>query len=238
MTVAVGTEAPGTGENNTPDPNADPNNSTEPKTPETPAGPPAGETAEQKATRLEAEVARLNREKEDVRVQKKGEIADTATKKAVAALAKAVGIELPGGEELTVETLTEKLNEQTGKTAEATKEANATKIELAVYKSATPKGIDVDRLTDLKSFDTATKDLDPADPSFEAKLTAAIDAAVKKDPSLKGRPGGGSQRSGAENFSGSGDSKPITKEDFAKMSIEDKTALFRSNRAEFDRLSA
>lgn len=199
--------------------------------------PPAGETPEQKATRLEAEVARLEREKADVRVNKQGDIANKATQKAVAALAKSLGIELPGGEELTVESLTEKLNEQTGKTEKATEKANSTARELAVYKAATPDGVDVDRLTDSRTFNQTIEALDPSDKDFDAKIKAAVSAAVTKDPSLKSRrQGGGTQRSGGENFGGSGGSTPLTKDQFVALSTAEKSKLFLTNRSEYNRL--
>lgn len=182
------------------------------------------------------EIEKLRRENGDARINAKNQAAEDAKREQLIAVAKALGIEIPEGEKPTVDTLTEQLNQQTTQATEAQREANATKIELATYKEASKLGIDPDRLTNLRSFEAATRDLDPTSAEFTAKVIEAINAEVAKDQSLK-RPGGTS-RSGAENFGGAGGTQTLTKEQFAGLSIEDKGKLFVNNRSEFDRLSA
>lgn len=86
--------------------------------------------------------------------------------------------------------------------------------ELAVYKAAGNLADPV-KLLDRTSFTNAIKGIDPAD---GVALTAAIDAAVKADPTLKAARAAGA--SGIEQTGGSGEQGQITEEQLQKMTPE------------------
>jgi hypothetical protein len=181
------------------------------------------------------EIEKLRKENGDARIQAKAAAAEEAQQKAIAAFAKAMGIEIPGDEKPTVESLTEKLN-QTSVEAEQTKaEASRLKVEMAVIKEAAKQRVDVDKLTNSRSFYENITSLDPTAEDFEAAVQSAIEAEVEKDRTLKAT--GGPAKSGAETYGGTGDQQAITKEQFEAMSLDEKTQLFRTNRSEFDRLA-
>lgn len=72
----------------------------------------------------------------------------------------------------------------------------ATKVELAVYRSASKHQADPDALLDSRSFLAEATKLDPSSDEFGTKITEAIKSAVNQNPKLKlagqapGRSGG------------------------------------------------
>lgn len=182
------------------------------------------------------EIEKLRKENGDARINAKAQAAEQARQEAISAFAKAMGIDLPGDEKPTVEDLTEKLNLTAAESEAMAKEARTLKIELAVVKEALKQRVDVDRLTNSRSFYENVTTLDPTAEDFEAAVKAAIDAEVEKDRTLKG--GNTPTKSGSETYGGTGAQQEITEEQFAAMSLEEKTQLFRTNRAEFDRLTS
>lgn len=195
------------------------------------------ETPEQKIARLEAANATLEREKENVRIQKLGTERTEAKRQELLSLAKVTGLDIKEPDKETVATLTEKL---TGKVMEgdtSKDEAKAAKVELAIYKTANKPELRInpDKLANSVSFMKATADLDPTDPEFETKLTAAMQAELTKDPSIK--VSGGTGSSGPDAFGGAGGAQAVTPEQFKAMSMADKTKLFQTNPALFERLA-
>ena len=136
--------------------------------------------------------------------------AEQAQQDAIRALAKAAGIELPGGEDTAPKP--EELAQQLSSSQQAQRDAA---IELGVFKAATAPGVSVNiqRLTDSRNFMTKVQALDPAADDFAAQVTAAINEAVAADPSLKaGRAPGASSIDTTAGGSGSRaprSSKPV-----------------------------
>jgi len=205
-----------------------------------PAPAPQGETPEQTIARLTAENQTLAREKENVRIQKEGELKKEAKRTELLNLAGVLGIEVKDPTKETLESLTEKLTGRAlagdNTTTEAQSEARNAKMELAIYKTAGTEKVNADKLANSISFQTATKDLDPTAADFNEKLKAAMQAELKKDPSIA--ISGGSGTSGADQYGGAGGGQEVTAEQFAAMTIADKTKLFQTNPALFARLSA
>jgi len=79
----------------------------------------------------------------------------------------------------------------------------ATKVELAVFRSASKHGADADSLLDSRSFLDAVKSLDPASASFADDVETAIKNATKKNPKLKAA-APGPARSGGDMPGGPG----------------------------------
>jgi hypothetical protein len=67
----------------------------------------------------------------------------------------------------------------------AQRDARATKVEVAVLKSASKHDADPALLADSRSFMDSIADLDPADDDFKSKLDAAIKKAVEDNAALK-----------------------------------------------------
>lgn len=195
------------------------------------------ETPEQIVARLQADVQRLEREKQDARIQKEGQIKQEAKRQELLNVARVAGIEVADPATETIESLTEKLTGKVMKGDETTIELQQAKIELAVYRSAALPDVrvDPDRLTNRVSFVKAASALDPSAPDFNDKLKAVILAEAQNDPSI--RIGGtGAVTSGPDQYGGAGGGQ-ITKEAFAKMGVGERTALYRANPELFARLS-
>jgi hypothetical protein len=95
----------------------------------------------------------------------------------------------------------EKLKAQTKRQADELRES---KVELAVYRSASRAGGDPDALLDSRGFLAAVSDLDPTDADFDTQVVDAIKSAVKKNPKLSKAQVAGS--SGGEHRGGPGGS--------------------------------
>lgn len=156
--------------------------------------PPANETPEQKATRLEAEVERLRKENGRSRVDGKTQAAEEARNDLVQQLGKALGFVKEGERAPTAEQLVKDL-------AEATEKGQQAELELAVHKRAGKLGADVEALLDSRSFLAAIKGLDPAKGE---DLDNAIKKAVGENPKLKASQAGAA--GGADIAGGSGES--------------------------------
>lgn len=206
---------------------------------QTSAGTPSTPSAEDWAKAQET-IQRLEREKTDARVRKEGELKQNAKRDQLLNLAKALQVEGIDDKAETVESLTQKLTgrvAQGDSNAQAVEDARQARIELAVLRSAVTAGANADKLTNLRSFERATRDLDPTAPDFATKVEAAIAAEVAKDPTLAIREG--ANTSGAEHHGGSGGgSTTVTAEEFAKMTMLEKNRLFMTNPDEFKRLTA
>jgi hypothetical protein len=153
--------------------------------------PPADETPEAKATRLESEVTRLRRENASSRTGAKQQAADEARKAVVEDIAKALGLK-EGDKAPTVEDLTKQLTEQTSKTEETAAVARDTQAELVVWQNATALGVDAGALTDSRAFAAAIKDLDPTSKTFVGDVKKAAQEAAEKNPKLKSTQAAGS----------------------------------------------
>lgn len=212
---------------------------TDPK-PADPKGAPSNtETDAQKVARLEADVQRLEREKQDARVKKEGEIKKEAQRKQLLSMAEATGIKIDDPDKETVESLYQKLTgkvmEGDQQTEQTSEELKATKLELAVYRLAGTEKVDAEKLNNRVSFVKAAAALDPSAGDFNDKLKALIEQEAKNDPSIK--VSGGTTTSGADQYGGAGGGQEVTKEQFEKMSISERTDLFRKNPTLFDKLA-
>lgn len=203
--------------------------------------PPANETPEQMVARLQADVQRLEREKQDARVKKEGELKKNAQKKQLLAMAEVVGVKVEDPDSETLESLQEKLtgkvlqgDQQTERVQQELKQA---KIDLAVYRTAALADVRLDpsKLNDRLSFHKAVAELDPNDSDFETKLKAAMLKVAENDPTV--RVSGGTGKSGADQYGGAGGDQ-ITQEAFNKMGVAERTALLRSNPALYERLAS
>lgn len=181
------------------------------------------------------EIEKLRKENGDARIQAKAQAAEQARQDAISAFAKAMGIDIPGDEKPTVEGLTEKLNAVGTEAEQARAALKQSQIELAILKEASKQKVDIDRLINSRSFYENVTSFDPTAEDFATAVQVAIEAEVEKDRTLKAT--GGPAKSGAETYGGTGDQQAITKEQFEAMSLDEKTQLFRTNRAEFDRLA-
>ncbi|WP_076260862.1 hypothetical protein [Intrasporangium flavum] len=93
------------------------------------------------------------------------------------------------------------------------RDGRQTKVELAVYKTASKHSGDPDALLDSRAFLAKVADLDPSADDFQSKVDAAIKSAVADNPKLKAARAAGA--SGADRTGGSGEraAKPKTLED-------------------------
>jgi hypothetical protein len=93
------------------------------------------------------------------------------------------------------------------------------RIELAVFRTASKHQADADALLDSRSFLATLADLDPTAVDFGAKVETAIKAAVKDNPKLK-TAGQAPARNAGEITGGSGDGAPITEDQLKAMTPE------------------
>lgn len=224
-----GGEAGGGSTGETP-PAGDQNNSTQDTT---------GETPEQVIARLTVERDTAKREAESARVSARAKVAEDAKKDQLLALAKAIGIDIPGADKETVESLTAKLTAANGETEESKAKALQTLQGRAIDRAAWANKVDIERagyLEFLLSGNEAFGKLDANAPDYQAKVTELVKGIVTTDPIFKSS-AGGAQRSGAEQFDGSNGTDAVTQEAFDKMSIQDQTKLYQTNPSLFNRLS-
>jgi hypothetical protein len=155
--------------------------------------------------------------------------ANEAREELLGTISAALGLE--GDKPATPEELTRQLTQsQTALTA-AQEQAASAAIELHVYRTAARLGADADRLLDSRSFCESIDSIDPSDPeAFNAAVEQAVQAAMGRDPGLRGR---GAGRSGADlgGAGGSGDqAASIDKKIEAAMAARNFTEVIRLKR--------
>jgi hypothetical protein len=153
-----------------------------------------GETEAEKIVRLETALTAARKEAGKDRTTAKAKAAEDARKALLDDVAKALG--LKEGETVTAEQLQDQLKEAKAAT-------NDSKIQLAVYRSASKAGADPDALLDSRSFLTSVRELDTTAKDFDALVAAEIKSAIEKNPKLKTTPTGAG-RSGGEFPGGTG----------------------------------
>lgn len=147
-----------------------------------------------KDTRAEAAASRTNA---------KATAAEEATTAVTEKIGRALGLIKDGDTAPDAEALTAQVAEQQA-------EARAAKVELAVFKAATPTGADPQALLDSRSFLDSIKDIDPTD---TAAITAAITKATTDNPRLKATQA--AARSGANFSGGTGEGRSKTPKSLA-----------------------
>lgn len=147
-------------------------------TPPPAATPPAkpGDNLPDDPEALRKEILRLREENGKDRTAAKTKAAEDAVNDLTQRLGKALGL-IKDDEKLDPEKLAADLQAAQGA-------ATTAKVQLAVFKAAASKADPV-KLLDRNSFTSKLSDLDPSAKDFDAKVTAAIDEAVKNDPTLK-----------------------------------------------------
>jgi hypothetical protein len=171
------------------------------------------------------------REAGDRRIQAKS-ATDTAMRDAALAFAKAAGLEIPGTEAPTLETVTQQLGGVTTERDEA-------RMTAALTSTAWEQGVDRAKLGYLQyqlSQDAAYKALDPTAADFSDKLSAIVASKLAADATLKAA--GSAGASGVESLGGASGNSAITQERFNAMSVAERTDLYTSDRATYDRLAA
>lgn len=190
--------------------------------------------------KAKAEIDRLRRERGDERMDAKRKAAEDARKELLQTLTKALDPDAKDGQPATVEGLTASLQQTSTQLQQTQGQVGTLSKELAVTKEAWKQGVDPRKLDYLAFTLTRRSDfaqLDPAADDFSTKLSAVITQAITEDSSLK--LSGAAVGTGAEQFGGAnGSPQSLTKEQFAALPVAEKSRLFQTNRAEFDRLSA
>jgi len=163
---------------------------------------------------LQKELAKVRQEAAGHRVAAKT-AAEEAQKALTDRLAVALGLKQDAAAD--PEALTKSL---TAAQAEAAQRAR----ELAIFKAASTVGADPNRLLDSNSFMTSVQGLDPSD---GAAVTAAIQAAITANQTLKAVQAAAA--SGTE-LGGSGETGQITDEQLARMSPEQITKALKEGK--------
>ncbi len=133
---------------------------------------------------LRNEAARRRVENRELRKQLEAATNDTAQEKLEEIMGTiADTFNLNPTEDLTPEQVVQTIREHT--TDERGEQAIR---DLAIYKAATPLGIDYAKLLDSKSFEKTIADLDPYSETFESDVAAAVAHAAETHPSLKEQP--------------------------------------------------
>jgi hypothetical protein len=131
----------------------------------------------------------------------------------IAPALKALGVDIPGGEQLTPEQLQKQLaDEAAARQAEAQDKQNLQR-EHQVLRSAITAGANHERLLDSRSFLAKVANLDPAAEDFTTKVDAAVQAALTEDPTLKAARAAGASAVEHAGGSGEGAAKPTTLEE-------------------------
>lgn len=193
--------------------------------------------AQQAILARDAEARRYQREAGDERINAKNNAAQDGARKALAEAAKLAGLEIPGL------TDTDKGEADPKALAAAVTTANqerdAALKDAATVKAAYAAGVDPAKLGYVQYLLGQNRDyqaltLDAAD--FDAKLAASINGLLGQDATL--RLTGSAQASGVENLGGSNGAGEITPEQFGRMSISERTNLYQTDKATYDRLVA
>jgi hypothetical protein len=173
-------------------------------------------------------------------VKAKGAVAEGAKRDQLLAFAKAIGIELPEGDDNSPEALQRKLQQevegrQTDQTA-LQQERQDTAIELAALKH----GIDDAKqgyLNFLLKGNPEFTKLDSKDPNYKTSVAALVETIKAADPFFAAAPGG-TARSGAEVHGGAGNVGEVSQEAFNQMGVMEKSALYTKNPELYARLVA
>ncbi|QYC54347.1 scaffolding protein [Microbacterium phage Pickles13] len=211
--------------------------------PNDPAQPPATDPANDDTSpwndpvKAKAEIERLRRERGDERIEAKRNAAEEAKRELLSTLTVALGGNPDAQTPPTVESLTEQVGTVTGERDAARTEAAHAKRSAAIVRAAVAAGVNPARL-DYVEFLLSKQDTisgaSPDDAAFGGTLTAAITQAIANDPSLK-MPGA-SVGTGGPGFSGTGAAGQMTKSEFDALPYAKRADLYRTNRAEYDRL--
>lgn len=188
---------------------------------------------------LQAENERLKKEADNARVQAKAKVAQDAQRTQLLALAEAIGIELPKGEEETVDSLQTKLAAEANARKADLDQLAAAKRDHAVDRAAWTNQVPADKaeyLQFLLSKDAQFQGLDPNASDFQTSVETRVKALVNADPTFKATPGGAT-KSGSDTFSGAGGSGEVSQADFDKMSVMEQTNLYKTNPDLFARLA-
>lgn len=209
--------------------------------PNDPAQPPADPSNDDSPwndpAKAKAEIERLRRERGDERIEAKRNAAEEAKKDVLNALVVALGGNPDGQQPPTVESLTEQVGTVTGERDAARTEADNAKRSAAIVRAAVAAGVNparLDYVEFLLSKQETISGASPDDAAFGGTLTAAITQAIANDPSLKVP--GASVGTGGPGFSGTGAAGQMTKSEFDALPYAKRADLYRTNRAEYDRL--
>lgn len=230
------------------DPATPPAGDQTPPVPSPPAQPPAPPAEPQQQNdddaspwndpaKAKAEIERLRRERGDERIEAKRTAAEEARKELLNTLTVALGGKPDGDQPPTVEALTAKVGEITSERDTIATERDNALRQTAIVKAALQAGVSPARL-DYVEFLIGKRDdvrgvaLDDA--SFGGTLTAAITDEIAKDSSLKAP--GAAIGTGGPGFSGTGTAGQMTKAEFDALPYAKRADLYRTNKAEYDRL--
>lgn len=174
------------------------------------------------------EIARLRKENGDARMNAKQKAAEEAR---TALLKEVMGVLDPTStEEATPEALLARVQ-----TTEV--ERDKAVVAAALVREAWEQGVDPARLEYLQFLVTRREDyatLSPANQGWGDTLKSMVTEVVASDRTLKAT--GAQKGTGDGQFGGAGDTPSITKEQFASMSMQERTALYLNDRATYDRL--
>ncbi len=187
--------------------------------------PPADETIDAKAARLEAEVTRLRRENGKDRVTAKEKAAQEAVEGAAKTMAVALGLIDATDDAPDPAVLTQQIKAEQEK-------AKFAERKLAVFQNAGDG--DPARLLDSTSFLASIADVDPTD--AEA-IKAAIKQATTDNPWLKASPTQAVGKGGTQMSGGTGEGA-ITQEQFDRMDYNQRAELYTKDPARYSQLSA
>lgn len=175
------------------------------------------------------EVQRLRKEAGDSRMNAKRNAAEEARKELLTELTKALDPNA-GDETPTPEALLAKVQDTES-------ERDAATVRAALIAEAWKAGVDPDRL-DFLEFKVGKRDdfsaLKPTEDGWADTLRSMVTDEVAKDGTLKAS--GAQKGTGDGQYGGSGEQPTITPEAFARMSMQERTDLYRNDRATYDRL--
>lgn len=204
----AGTEATTTTETTPATPEA-----TAPVAPEQPAAPEWDGKIESLPADAQKMIRDLRKEDGDERV----------AKKTLDAIQQALNPDAGEGEKPTPEALAAQVTEHQQAATKATERAEAAEVKLAVVLASLEQDADHTALLDSNSFLATLKGLTPDDGE---KITAAITAAVEKNPKLKAARAATVSR--VDTSAGSGEGA-VNQEKFAAMTGAERNHLFQTN---------
>lgn len=193
--------------------------------------------AQQALLARDTEARKYQREAGDERITAKNNAAQEGARKALAEAAKLAGLEIPGLTDTDKGDADPKALAATITTT--AHERDDAKKETATIKAAYLAGVDPAKLGYLqyqlnqdKGYQALALDAD----DFSAKLSASINGLLAADTTL--RQTGTAQASGVESLGGSNGADAITPERWAKMSMSEKTEIYNTDKATYDRMVA
>lgn len=193
--------------------------------------------AQQALLARDREARTYQREAGDNRIKARDTAAQDGARKALAEAAKLAGLDIPGLTDTDKgEADPKALAAQITSTAS---ERDQARKDLATVTAAFAAGVDPAKLGYLRyqlSQDRTYQGLALDAGDFDAKLASSINGLLAQDATL--RLTGTAQASGVEKVGGSNGGGEITPEQFARMSISDRTALYQTDKATYDRLVA